>query len=56
VGAVKLKSGKEVPASLVVVGAGAKPNVDLFKGQLELLDTRPGGIKVTPGCIKANPG
>ena len=44
--AVELKSGKKLDASLVVVGVGAKPNTDLFKGQIDLLEDRPGGVKV----------
>ena len=47
VAAVELKSGKKLEARLVVVGVGAKPNTDLFKGQLDLLEDKPGGIKVT---------
>ena len=45
--AVELKSGGTLPADLVVVGAGAKPNTDLFDGQLELLKEKPGGIKAS---------
>ena len=41
-----LKGGVEVESSLVIVGVGARPNVELFKGQLELLEGPPGGIKV----------
>lgn len=41
-----LKSGGKVDCDLVVVGIGARPNIDLFKGQLQLLDDKPGGIKV----------
>lgn len=44
--AVELKSGKKLEASLVVVGVGAKPNTELFKGQLDLLEDKPGGVKV----------
>ena len=44
--AVELKSGKKLDASLVVVGVGAKPNTDLFKGQIDLLEDKPGGVKV----------
>lgn len=33
-------------AGLVVVGVGAKPNTDMFKGQLDLLEDKPGGVKV----------
>ncbi len=46
--AVELKSGGTLPADLVVVGAGAKPNTELFDGQLDLLKDKPGGIKVSP--------
>ena len=44
---VELKSGKKLDASLVVVGVGAKPNTELFKGQLDLLEDKPGGVKVS---------
>jgi len=40
-----LKSGAKLEASLVLVGVGARPNTDLFAGQLELLAGPPGGIK-----------
>lgn len=30
----------------MVVGVGAKPNTDMFKGQIDLLEDKPGGIKV----------
>ena len=43
----ELKSGSSLDADLVVVGIGAKPNVDLFKGQLDLLEDKPGGVKVS---------
>ncbi len=46
VAGVRLKSGGQVEASLVLVGVGARPNVELFKGQLDLLEKAPGGIKV----------
>ncbi len=42
----ELKSGKKLEAGLVVVGVGAKPNTDMFKGQIDLLEDKPGGIKV----------
>ena len=45
---VELKSGKKIEASLVVVGVGAKPNTEMFKGQLDLLEDKPGGVKVSP--------
>ena len=41
-----LKSGEKIESDIVLVGVGARPNVELFKGQLELLEERPGGIKV----------
>jgi monodehydroascorbate reductase (NADH) len=31
----KLKSGKKLDADIVVVGVGAKPNNELFKGQVD---------------------
>lgn len=40
---VVLKDGRKLPANLVVVGVGARPNVGLFK---EKLDFDKGGIKV----------
>ena len=40
---VVLKDGTKLPADLVVVGVGARANVELFKGQLE---EAAGGIKV----------
>lgn len=43
---VQLKDGSELECSLVVVGVGARPNVDLFSSQLDLLTGPPGGIKV----------
>lgn len=43
---VELKSGKKLEASLVVVGVGAIPNTEMFKGQLDLLEDKPGGVKV----------
>ena len=41
-----LKSGARLEASLVLVGVGARPNTELFGGQLELVAGPPGGIKV----------
>ncbi len=41
-----LKNGTRLECSLVLVGVGARPNADLFAGQLELLQGPPGGIKV----------
>lgn len=41
-----LKSGTKLDCSLVLVGTGARPNTDLFQGQLDLLEGPPGGIVV----------
>lgn len=43
---MELKSGKKIEAALVVVGVGAVPNTEMFKGQLDLLEDKPGGVKV----------
>lgn len=32
---------------MVVVGVGAKPTGEMFKGQIDFLEARPGGIKVS---------
>ncbi|CAL8465067.1 g4602 [Coccomyxa elongata] len=50
-----LKSGEKVESDIVLVGVGARPNVELFKGQLELLEERPGGIKVDGNLRTSNP-
>ena len=42
-----LKSGEEIESDIVVVGVGARPNVELLKGQVDLLEDKPGGIKVS---------
>eukprot|EP00891_Asterochloris_glomerata_P001822 jgi/Astpho2/1822/Aster-00354 len=49
------KNGKMLEASLVVVGVGARPNTGLFKGQLDILDKAPGGIKVNSQLQTSNP-
>jgi hypothetical protein len=41
-----LKSGEEIQSDIVVVGVGARPNIELIKGQVDLLEEKPGGIKV----------
>ena len=41
-----LKSGEKIESDLVVVGVGARPNIELVKGQVEMLEEKPGGIKV----------
>ncbi|GAB4823794.1 hypothetical protein N2152v2_010840 [Parachlorella kessleri] len=55
VAGVRLKSGGQVEASLVLVGVGARPNVELFKGQLDLLEKAPGGIKVNSRLQTSDP-
>ena len=44
-----LKDGTKLESDIVLVGVGARPNIELFKGQLDMLEERPGGIKV---CCK----
>ena len=44
---VVLKSGEKIEADLVVSGVGAKPMLDLYQGQVDTLDDKPGGIKVS---------
>jgi monodehydroascorbate reductase (NADH) len=56
VAATLLKGGGRVEGSLVVVGVGARPNTELFKGQLEMLDGPPGGIKVDGRMATSVPG
>uniref|UniRef100_A0A1D1ZS99 monodehydroascorbate reductase (NADH) n=1 Tax=Auxenochlorella protothecoides TaxID=3075 RepID=A0A1D1ZS99_AUXPR len=51
-----LKSGKRLPVDLVVVGTGARPNVELFKGAVDLLEGPPGGIKVDGRLQTSAPG
>lgn len=41
-----LNNGTTLECDVVVVGVGARPNVEIFQGQLELLTGPPGGIKV----------
>ena len=41
-----LKSGKELPCDMVIAGVGAKPTGDMYKGQLDFIEEKPGGIKV----------
>jgi len=41
-----LSNGANVECDLVVVGIGARPNVEVFVGQLDTLSAAPGGIKV----------
>lgn len=50
-----LDNGDKLPADLVVVGVGAKPNTELFKGQLDLVEEKPGGVKVNDHLQTSNP-
>lgn len=50
-----LKSGGRLDCSLVLVGVGARPNTDLFKGQVELMEKAPGGITVNGQLQSSNP-
>jgi len=51
----QLKSGKELDCGLAVVGVGAKPNVDLFDGQLDFAKDC-GGILVDSKMQTSVPG
>ncbi len=53
---VVLKSGEKLDADLVVVGVGARPNVELFRGQLDLLEGPPGGVKTDAHLRTSAPG
>ena len=48
-----LDDGTELESPLVVVGVGSKPRTELFKGQVDLLEDRPGGVKVSRHRILA---
>ncbi|KAF5746870.1 monodehydroascorbate reductase cytoplasmic isoform 2 [Tripterygium wilfordii] len=49
--AVNLRDGKQLPADMVVVGIGIRPNTSLFEGQLTL---EKGGIKVNGRLQSSN--
>ena len=40
-----LKDGTKLESDIVLVGVGARPNIELFKGQMDMLEEKPGGIK-----------
>ena len=50
-----LKSSKQLPCDMVIAGVGAKPTGDMYKGQLDFIEERPGGIKVC-GASDTNAG
>jgi monodehydroascorbate reductase (NADH) len=54
VAGVLLDNGTTLPADLVVVGVGARPNSELFKGQLAL--DKGGGISVDGSLAASVPG
>ena len=54
VAGVRLSDGSTLPASLVVVGVGARPASQLFKGQLQL--DQEGGIVVDSSLQTSVPG
>lgn len=43
-----LNTGEKLQCDLCLVGVGARPNLDLFKDHLDMLDDKPGGVKVGP--------
>ncbi|XP_023759354.1 monodehydroascorbate reductase 4, peroxisomal [Lactuca sativa] len=47
-----LKDGRQLPADLIIVGIGARPNTNLFTGQLTF---EKGGIKVNSQLQSSNP-
>ena len=48
VGTAVLNTGEKLQCDLCLVGVGARPNLDLFQGKLDLLEDKPGGVKVCP--------
>ncbi|GER41331.1 monodehydroascorbate reductase [Striga asiatica] len=50
--AVNLRDGSKLPADMVVVGIGIRPNTSLFEGQLTM---EKGGIKVNGKMQSSNP-
>lgn len=51
-----MNDGTVLDCDLVIVGVGARPNVELFSGQLEVLSGPPGGIKVNNRLEASEPG
>lgn len=50
-----LDDGTELESALVVVGVGSKPRIELYKGQVDLEDKRPGGVKVNGHLQTSDP-
>ncbi|KAK9843571.1 hypothetical protein WJX84_001392 [Apatococcus fuscideae] len=46
VGVAVLDTGEKLQCDLCLVGVGARPNLGLFQGDLDMLDDKPGGVKV----------
>ena len=53
VGTAVLNTGEKLQCDLCLVGVGARPNLDLFKDHLDMLDDKPGGVKVGPPFVPA---
>eukprot|EP00300_Choanocystis_sp_HF-7_P013683 c18404_g1_i1.p1 GENE.c18404_g1_i1~~c18404_g1_i1.p1 ORF type:complete len:299 (+),score=49.08 c18404_g1_i1:332-1228(+) len=54
---VRLCDGTEMPADMVVIGCGVRPNIDLFRDQLALEHgTKTPGILVDPYLLTSVPG
>ena len=51
-----LKNGDRLQSDMVVVGVGAKPTGEMFNGQIDFLETRPGGIKVRMRAVFMHDG
>lgn len=54
-GVALAKSKQTLGADIVVVGVGADPNVELLKGQVQMLERAPGGIQVDGNLRTSNP-
>merc|ERR1711871_38623 len=51
-GVVTLNDTTTIQASLIVVGIGGRPNCDLLQGQVQMVQTSPGGV-LTNGALTA---
>ena len=56
VGVAVLDTGEKLQCDLCLVGVGARPNLGLFQGDLDMLDDKPGGVKASafPSQLKCN--
>ena len=55
VGTAVLNTGEKLQCDLCLVGVGARPNLELFKDHLDMLDDKPGGVKAKPILFLAAP-